>query len=103
MSSPSSSAELDRFAKFCERFASIVLESFQRTIVLTHWNYRETLALLARGNGKTSLAAALAVWHLLTTVRPAAYVGASSRDQARILFESARDIVTSSPAVERHV
>jgi len=107
VSSPSSAVRLDtaltRFQTFCERFAGLELESFQREIVATHWSYRETLALLARGNGKTSLAAALAVHHLLTTRRPAAYVGAASRDQARILFEAARDIVRSSPALERHV
>jgi phage terminase large subunit-like protein len=103
MSSPSSSPDVDAFARFCSRFADLELEDFQRRIVEAHWAYREVLALLARGNGKTSLAACLAVYHLLTTRRPAAYVGASSRDQARILFESARDIVTSSPVLERHV
>jgi len=110
MSSPASSPSstsidtpLTRFATFCERFAGLQLEPFQAEIVATHWTYRETLALLARGNGKTSLAAALAVYHLLTTRRPAAYVGAASRDQARILFEAARDIVRSSAALERHV
>jgi phage terminase large subunit-like protein len=101
MSSLVSSGE--RFYAFCERFAGLKLEPFQTEIVASHWTYRETLALLARGNGKTSLAAALAVYHLLTTRRPAAYVGAASRDQARILFEAARDIVRSSPALERHV
>jgi phage terminase large subunit-like protein len=102
-STSSSHAELERFARFCSRFAGLELEPFQHEIVRHHWRYRETLALLARGNGKTSLAAALAVYHLLTTRRPAAYIGAASRDQARIGFEAARDIVRSSPALERHV
>jgi phage terminase large subunit-like protein len=103
MSSPSSSPDVDAFARFCSRFAGLELEDFQLQIIQAHWSFREVLALLARGNGKTSLAAALAVYHLLSTRRPAAYVGASSRDQARILFESARDIVMNSPALERHV
>jgi phage terminase large subunit-like protein len=103
MSSPSSSPELRRFTRFCERFAGLTLEDFQLRIVEAHWSHRETLVLVARGNGKSQLGAALAVWHLVTTKRPAVYVGASSRDQARILFESARDIVRSAPTLERHV
>jgi phage terminase large subunit-like protein len=102
-SRPSSSAELERFHTFCERFGGLQLEPFQHEIVRAHWHHRETLALLPRGNGKTSLAAALAVYHLLTTRRPAVYIGAASRDQARICFEGARDLVRSSPALERHV
>jgi len=94
---------LSRFAAFCERFAGLELEPFQLDILRAHWTYRETLALLARGNGKTSLAAAIAVFHLVSTRRPAVYIGAASRDQARICFECARDIVRSSPALERHV
>jgi phage terminase large subunit-like protein len=101
-SATSSSADLERFARFCSRFAGLELEDFQHEIVRHHWRYRETLALLPRGNGKTSLAAALAVFHLLTTRRPAVYIGAASRDQARIGFEAARDIVRSSSALERH-
>jgi phage terminase large subunit-like protein len=47
--------------------------------------------LLPRGNGKTTLLAALALWHLVVVKGAAVYCAAASRDQARILFESAAD------------
>ncbi len=77
------------------------LEPFQRKIARTIFGpQRETLILLPRGNGKSCLTGALAVHHLLTTPRPAAYVAAASRDQARVIFEYARDFATH-PAVEQ--
>jgi phage terminase large subunit-like protein len=42
-----------------------------------------------RGNGKTTLLAAIALHHLITVPRAAVYCAASSREQARILFEAA--------------
>lgn len=59
------------------------------------WGHR---VLLPRGNGKTTLMAALAVHHALTVPRPAVYVAAASRDQARVLYEAARDFA-SHPAI----
>src|SRR4249919_2327834 len=53
---------------------------------------RELLVLLPRGNGKSMLIGTLAVHHLLTTSTPAVYVAAASRDQARVVFEYARDV-----------
>jgi len=81
-------------------FAAMVglsLEPFQRKIVQAA-DVRELLVLLARGNGKSRLIGTLAVHHLLTTDQPAVYVAAASRDQARVVFEYARD-VACHPAV----
>lgn len=80
-----------RFASFC-RGVGYELEPFQRKIARAAFApERELLVLLPRGNGKTTLMAALAVHHLLTVQRPAVYCAASSREQARILWESAAE------------
>src|ERR687893_2893824 len=49
----------------------------------------EVVILLPRGQGKTSLVAALALHHLVATPAAAVYCAAASREQARILFEAA--------------
>lgn len=78
------------FEAFCGR-VGLDLEPFQRRIVRALFaGQRELLVLLPRGNGKTTLLAALAVHHLLTVPKPAVYVAAASRDQATVLFEAAR-------------
>jgi phage terminase large subunit-like protein len=50
---------------------------------------REFVALLPRGQGKTTLLAAIALHHLITVENAAVYCAASSREQARILYEAA--------------
>jgi phage terminase large subunit-like protein len=66
------------------------LEPFQRRIAdAINGPQRETVVLLPRGNGKTSLLAAVALHHLLTVEFAAVYCAAASREQARILFEAA--------------
>jgi phage terminase large subunit-like protein len=77
------------FETFCERIG-LKLEQFQRRIVkATHTPEQELLVMLPRGNGKTTLMAAIALHHLITTRNAAVYCAASSREQARILFEAA--------------
>jgi phage terminase large subunit-like protein len=49
----------------------------------------EALILVARGAGKSTLMGLVCVHHLLTVADAKVYVAASSRDQARILFEAA--------------
>jgi phage terminase large subunit-like protein len=80
---------MDGFERFCAQ-VGLELEPFQRRITKAALgDEREFVALLPRGQGKTTLLAAIAVYHLLTTKKAAVYCAASSRDQARILFESA--------------
>jgi len=74
------------------RAVGLDLEPFQRRIARAALEARELLVLLPRGNGKSRLVGTLAVHHLLTTPRPAVYVAAASRDQARVVFEYARDV-----------
>jgi phage terminase large subunit-like protein len=79
------------------------LEPFQRRIVrMVLDGEPESLVLLSRGAGKSTLVGALAVHHLLTVPRAAVYVAAASREQARVVFEYARDFARH-PSVAEHV
>ena len=94
---------LERFEAFC-RAVGLELEPFQHEIVdEVFGGRRELLCLLPRGNGKSSLLAAVALFHLLTTPNPAAYVCAASREQASVLFDIARTMAVSDPGIERRV
>lgn len=61
--------------------------------------YRRALIGIPRKNGKTELAAALALYLVLADGEPAAevYAAASSEDQADRVFEAARRMVTMGP------
>ena len=73
------------FGDFCERI-ELRVEPFQRRIVKgIAGPEREFVALLPRGQGKTTLLAAIALHHLTTVEGAQVYCAASSRDQARIL------------------
>lgn len=60
---------------------------------------------MARKQGKTTLAAGIALAGLLMDREPAAevYSAATKRDQARILFEEARRMVLQSPGLRKHL
>jgi phage terminase large subunit-like protein len=78
-----------QFEPFCER-VGLHLESFQKKIATAAaGTEREFVALLPRGQGKTTLLAAIALHHLITVENAAVYCAASSREQARILYEAA--------------
>lgn len=61
--------------------------------------YREALIGVARKNGKSTLAAAIALYGLIAAGEqgPEVYSAAASRDQARIVFDQAREFVEASP------
>ncbi len=101
---PSSTSSAERFALFAHRYCGLRLEAFQRLIVTEACSgRRELLVLLPRGNGKTTLFAALSLFELLTTPDAAVYCAAASRDQARLLFETARKMSTGHPEIDRLV
>ena len=103
-SSPPSPDRATAFGNFCRRFIGLNLEPFQEMIVREFFGgCREMLVLLPRGNGKTELFAALALFDLLVTPEPAVYVAAASRDQARLAFERARKMAVRHPEIERRV
>ena len=87
---------LDHFAAFCRKYVVLdngqpfELEPFQRAILSGFFDgVTELLVLLSKKNGKTTLLAALALYHLIYTADAACYVAASAKDQARILYEQA--------------
>jgi phage terminase large subunit-like protein len=99
-------SELPAFARFCaalvlEQGTPLVLEPFQRTMLRDYFEgVRETLILLSKKNGKTTLLAALALWHVIRTPDAECVIGASSRDQATILYDQAHGFVRRSPGLQ---
>ena len=95
--------DVDRFSRF---FAMLgyELEPFQREIVTECFSSRrETLVLIPRANGKSTLLAGLAVWELLKRPNAQIVVGAASREQASVLFDIAREMAAHpeiAPLVE---
>lgn len=78
------------FLDLCRR-VGFEPEAFQRKIAKAALDpVRELVVLLPRGNGKTSLQALVALHHLLTVEDAEIFCCASSRDQARILFQYAQ-------------
>jgi phage terminase large subunit-like protein len=96
---------LDSFAGFCSKLIlengrSFEVEPFQRELLTDYFNgVRETLVLLPKKNGKTTLKAALALFHVITTPDAECVVAAASRDQAAILLRQAKGFVDRSPAL----
>ena len=94
---------LDRFAAAC----GVTLEPFQvRVARAVAGEQREVVVLLPRGQGKTHLLALVALHHLVTVGDAAVYCAASSREQARILFEAAAGyarVLGEERIVNRHL
>src|SRR5947208_11875126 len=81
--------ELERFCSSAQRFLTteqgrpLVIEGFQRQILADYFDgARETVVLLSKKNGKTSLFAGIAVWHVVTVPFADVAILAASRDQA---------------------
>src|SRR5215218_252100 len=75
---------------FCEAIDE-PLQPYEQRIARAYFGpAREVCAILPRGNAKSTLAAKIAVHHLLSVPGAAVTVGAASRDQARIAFERMR-------------
>ncbi len=102
------SDRLDAFVGFagllvCEDGSRFVLEDWQREVVGDLLEAAEALVLIGKGDGKTTLLAAFATYHLLATPNAAAYCAAASRDQASLLFAQASGFVRRSPELSRHL
>lgn len=84
---------------FCELIGE-PLEPFEKRIARAHFGpQRELVAVLPRGNKKTTLAAKVALHHLLSVEAASVTLGAASRDQARIAYERIRGFA-QHPALE---
>jgi phage terminase large subunit-like protein len=81
------------FLAFC-RAVEVDLQPHQKRVARAHFGAeREVVAILPRGSIKSTLASLLAVHHVLTVDDPGVYVGASTRDQARIIGAMVRRLV----------
>lgn len=90
------------FAAFCE---TLILENgkpfkllpYERTILKEYFaGARETVIIMPKKQGKTSLMGALALFHLKEIPGAECVIAAASRDQARILFKQAAGLVHRS-------
>lgn len=101
--------ELAKFAAFCAELRldngqPFILEPFQRVILSDFFaGTTQTLVIIPKKNGKTTLVAALGLFHLLTTEDADAYIAASSRDQAGLVLKQARKFLRSSPSLQRYL
>ena len=67
--------------------------------------YRESLFLVARKNGKTTMLSGIALYMLIADGEAGAevYSTATKRDQARILFDETHNMIKQSPALSKHL
>lgn len=67
--------------------------------------YKETLFMVARKNGKSTMLAGIALYMLIADNEPGSevYSTASKKDQARIIFDETLNMVQQSPELNRFV
>lgn len=67
--------------------------------------YKETLFMVGRKNGKSTLLAGIALYMLIADNEPGAevYSTATKKDQARIIFDETHNMVRQSPELNRFV
>ncbi len=103
-------SDLDRFCAFAERFLTdeqgrpLVIEGFQREILADYFGgARELVVILSKKNGKTSLFAALALWHVVTTPFADVAILAASRDQAGKLLQQLTGYIKRAGELRRQL
>lgn len=78
---------LSGFVEFCE-LVEFDLAPYMRRIARAYFSRaREVVAILPRGNAKTTLGALIGLHHFLSVKGASVVVGAASRDQTRVCFE----------------
>jgi phage terminase large subunit-like protein len=102
--------DLDRFCGFAERFLTdeqgrpLVIEPFQRRLLADYFDgTRELVVILSKKNGKTSLFAALALWHVITVPFADVAILAASRDQAGKLLQQLTGYIKRSAALREQL
>lgn len=82
----------------------MALEDFQREMLSNYFDGAiETLILIPKKNGKSTLLAALALYHLIVTPDAECVVGAASRDQATILYDQAAGFARRSSGLRQRI
>ncbi|MEK6272973.1 MAG: terminase large subunit [Actinomycetota bacterium] len=105
-----SPSELDQFARFCRRHLRLedgrplVVEGFQKKMLTDFFaGTTETIILCPKKQGKSTIVAAIALFHLVTTPDAECVVVAASREQAAILFGQAAGFVRRSEWLRERV
>lgn len=114
----------NRPIEFIERFCKqskgqwagkpVVLDLWQKAIIQTIFGfvddkgirkYREVLVIVARKNGKSTLLSAIALYMLFGDHEGGAQVCcvASKKDQAKIVFNEAKNMVVQSPLLNKYI
>jgi phage terminase large subunit-like protein len=100
---------LDDFADFCAELTldngnPMALEGFQRELLGDYFSgCRESLILLPKKNGKTTLMGALGLYHLLSVPDASVYLAAASREQASLLYAAAVGFIGRSDALREQI
>jgi phage terminase large subunit-like protein len=113
MTSPPSAAseppDLTDFRTFCSKLVledgtPMEVHDFQATMLRDYFaGATETLILISKKNGKSSLLGALALFHLVFDSDQRIFIAAASRDQATILFEQAAGFVRRTPSLAKRL
>lgn len=107
--SPDDAARLAEFVRFCSELKTedgdpLTLHPFQTTVLTPYFEGAvETAILLPKKNGKSSVMAALALYHLVVTPNAECIVVAASREQAEIILRQARMFIRTNPTLPRLV
>lgn len=102
MAKPKPGYTLRDFGTFCKKLVvdsgrKLQVETFQRILLKDYFSgATETVAILPKKNGKTTLLSALALYHLTKVEQAECVIAAASRDQAKILFNQAAKMVRAS-------
>jgi hypothetical protein len=100
--------ELRQFEAFCSEL-QIDLKPFkvypeQLDILAPYFDgAEETIVILPKKNGKSTLIAALVVYHVLVTPDAECIVVAASREQAEIILRQARKFIRQTPGLAPHL
>lgn len=105
MTSAHARGTLEEFVSFCselvtENGSKLELYPEQKLMLSDYFDgVRETLVLVGKKNGKSTLLSALSLYHLLTTPDAECVIAAASRDQAGIILRQARGFIGRSPSL----
>lgn len=102
-------SRLEEFARFSaelqiEDGSAFALQPYQRRDLEPYFQgCRELAILIPKKNGKTTLIAALCIYHLLVTPNAECIIVAASREQAEIVLRQARMFIRQSPALSKRM
>jgi phage terminase large subunit-like protein len=98
--------EVQDFADFCSELTldngrPFLLEPFERVMLADYFaGTRESLILIPKKNGKTTLIGALGIYHVVTTRDAECVIGAAAREQAGVMFRQIRGFIAKSPDLQ---